>query len=483
MEELFLLLSTAETLIHNVTERSWRAHFGASFETTAIIWDILKRVKFERPLKPKPFVTGFGLSSRLWLLSYHLICFRTGITGIVDTTECPIQQPSGVKTQRNFYSSKKKKHTLKYELVLDLSTELITWLLLGNKAYQGESCFLTPFKGHVTGTLLEFNQVHGGECVDIERAIGHLKSFSCLTIPWQHSLDNHSACFLTVERLRLGTLNGNRSWKLALQAVQKEAKIPECFVKGDKLNQFLEEAFKLAVEKYGHLNTTTVKFPPSQRANQKEEDDRGAEDQCNLRKIDSDSVSADDAKVRTNSQVALLFDCISSVSREDLIESLDQEINNLMTEEKGSAQGTKGGPAPGAHYQQSYAEVVRSAPRSDQITVERNFPPTVTTASALSLEYWKEEMAKDQEICWQDNSNIYRRTWTKDTVTDPNYWSKVKPKYGFASPYSKVGAVEGRSIVVSSKDLKKEKVCERIFELGLKHVGVWKVGENRRSQE
>ncbi|KAL6063528.1 hypothetical protein QOT17_011538 [Balamuthia mandrillaris] len=82
------------------------------------------------------------------------------------------------------------------------------------------------------------------------------------------------------ERLRQGTLNGNHLWKPTLQAMQKEAKIPECFVKGDKLNQFLEEAFKLAVEKYGHLNTTTVKIP-SPRVNQKEEDDRGTEDQCN----------------------------------------------------------------------------------------------------------------------------------------------------------------------------------------------------------
>ncbi|KAL6041314.1 hypothetical protein QOT17_024988 [Balamuthia mandrillaris] len=53
-----------------------------------------------------------------------------------------------------------------------------------------------------------------------------------------------------------------------------------------------------------------------------------------------------------------------------------------------------------------------------------------------------------------ENSNIYRRMWTKDTV----------------------GTVEGRSIVVSSKDLKKEKVCDRIFELGLKHV------ESRREE-
>ncbi|KAL6078301.1 hypothetical protein QOT17_001481 [Balamuthia mandrillaris] len=280
------------------------------------------------------------------------------------------------------------------------------------------------------------------------------------------------------ERLRLGTLNGNRSWKPALQAVQKETKIPECFVKGDKLNQFLEEAFKFAVEKYGHLNTTTVKIP-SPRVNQKEEDDRGAEDQCNSvadsprreegtsvvpkGKIDSDSVSADGVKERTNSQVALLFDCISRVSHEC-----------------GSANSTKGGLTLGS--QRSYAEVVGSAPRCDMITAERNFPPTATTVSAPSLEYWKEEMAKEQGICWQDNSNIYRRTWTKDTVTDPNYWSTVKPKYGFASPYSKVGAVEGRSIGVSGKDLKKEKVSERIFELGLKHVGVWKVGEKNGTQ-
>ncbi|KAL6062450.1 Chromo domain-containing protein [Balamuthia mandrillaris] len=43
------------------------------------------------------------------------------------------------------------------------------------------------------------------------------------------------------------------------------------------------------------------------------------------------------------------------------------------------------------------------------------------------------------------------RTLTKDTV---------KPKYGFAIPYSKVGAMEGRSIVMSGKDLKKESSLE-----------------------
>ncbi|KAL6077956.1 hypothetical protein QOT17_002000 [Balamuthia mandrillaris] len=220
------------------------------------------------------------------------------------------------------------------------------------------------------------------------------------------------------EHLRLGTLNSNCSWKPALQAVQKEAKIPNCFVKGDKLNQFLEEMFKLVVEKYGHLNTTTVKIPSP------------------------------------------------------------QEINNLMVKNKRSTDSSKGGPTPGS--QQS--DMDKSALQCEMITVERNFPPTATTASAPSLEYWKEEMVKKQGIFWQDNSNMYRRMWTKDTVTDLNYWYTVKPKYGFASPYSKVGAVEGRSIVVGSKDLKKEKVCERIFELGLKHISVWKVGEKNGMQ-
>ncbi|KAL6078773.1 hypothetical protein QOT17_001404 [Balamuthia mandrillaris] len=49
--------------------------------------------------------------------------------------------------------------------------------------------------------------------------------------------------------------------------------------------------------------------------------------------------------------------------------------------------------------------------------------------------------------------------WVPNSYT----WSKT-------SPYSKVGTVESRSVVVSGKDIKKEKVCQRIFELGLKHI-------------
>ncbi|KAL6062451.1 hypothetical protein QOT17_012238 [Balamuthia mandrillaris] len=141
------------------------------------------------------------------------------------------------------------------------------------------------------------------------------------------------------ERLRL-VIHGSPLCKLC-------KKIPECFVKGDKLNQFLEEAFKLEMERYGHLNTITLKIPPSQ-----DEDDRGAEDQCNSvvdsshgekgssvvpkRKINSDSVSANNIKERTNSQVVQLFSCNSSSLMcypflDPQANSLQQERFNLTT--------------------------------------------------------------------------------------------------------------------------------------------------------
>ncbi|KAL6043190.1 hypothetical protein QOT17_024040 [Balamuthia mandrillaris] len=123
----------------------------------------------------------------------------------------------------------------------------------------------------------------------------------------------------------------------------------------------IQEAFKLVVKKFRHLNTTTVKFPPSQRANQKE-DDRGAQDQCNSVVVSSHQEEG------------------TSIAPERKIDS--DSINNL----------------------------------------------------------------------------------------------------DFASPFSKVGAVEGRSIVMSGKDLKKEKVSQRIFELGLKHIRVWKVGKKNGMQ-
>ncbi|KAL6076194.1 hypothetical protein QOT17_003100 [Balamuthia mandrillaris] len=134
------------------------------------------------------------------------------------------------------------------------------------------------------------------------------------------------------EHIRLRTLNCNYMWN----PVQKEAKIPECFYKGDKSNQFLEKAFK-------------------------RKDDRGAEDQRNL-VVDFPHAEAGTSVVPERkiellrSKPTVKWHCCSifnSVSYEygklsgagvlllavivqfrDLIKSLNQEINNLITEEK-----------------------------------------------------------------------------------------------------------------------------------------------------
>ena len=49
------------------------------------------------------------------------------VTMIVDSTECPIQRPCKV-LQEIFYSGKKKKHTLKYEIGVSIQTGLIVWI-------------------------------------------------------------------------------------------------------------------------------------------------------------------------------------------------------------------------------------------------------------------------------------------------------------------------------------------------------------------
>ncbi|KAL6065845.1 DDE Tnp4 domain-containing protein [Balamuthia mandrillaris] len=56
------------------------------------------------------------------------VLHRPLVTGIIDTTECPVQRSMNANTQRTFYSGKKKQHTVKYELVWDLATELFSWV-------------------------------------------------------------------------------------------------------------------------------------------------------------------------------------------------------------------------------------------------------------------------------------------------------------------------------------------------------------------
>jgi hypothetical protein len=49
------------------------------------------------------------------------------VFAIVDGTECPIERPCDDNLQKNFYSGKKKKHTIKYEVAVRITDGQLVW--------------------------------------------------------------------------------------------------------------------------------------------------------------------------------------------------------------------------------------------------------------------------------------------------------------------------------------------------------------------
>lgn len=47
---------------------------------------------------------------------------------IVDVMECPIQRPSNQEIQREYYSGKKKKHTIKIQIIIESTTKKIVYV-------------------------------------------------------------------------------------------------------------------------------------------------------------------------------------------------------------------------------------------------------------------------------------------------------------------------------------------------------------------
>jgi hypothetical protein len=151
---------------------------------------------------------------------------------IVDGTECPIQRPTDDDIQWLFYSGKKKKHTLKYEVAVNITNGEIVWIsgpapgkthdltmlrnngllllllsgewLLADKGYQGDSRILVPFKGKwedLTPWQQTFNRIVGSVRVLVERSIGRIKRFSCLKVPWRHDISLHMIAFTVCAQL------------------------------------------------------------------------------------------------------------------------------------------------------------------------------------------------------------------------------------------------------------------------------------------
>jgi hypothetical protein len=152
------------------------------------------------------------------------------IQHIIDTTECPIHRPLAEDVQYVYYSGKKRRHTLKYEIAISLHTNEIVWfaggiggslfhdirlarlhyvrnisselLTLGDLAYVGDRHFLTPVK-HEPRNQKEtlWNSAMHTARLKIERVIARFKSFRCLAEKWRHNIHLHPIAFAVIAEL------------------------------------------------------------------------------------------------------------------------------------------------------------------------------------------------------------------------------------------------------------------------------------------
>lgn len=129
---------------------------------------------------------------------------------IIDVTECPIW--AGVEFEWEYYSTKSKLHSLKYELAISITTQKIIWVngpykgsthdltiardklthqlgkkekALADKAYIGDWHFITPYKPAVGEQQETFNYNHAAIRQSIERLNRRIKQFHCFVHPWR----------------------------------------------------------------------------------------------------------------------------------------------------------------------------------------------------------------------------------------------------------------------------------------------------------
>jgi len=141
----------------------------------------------------------------------------------LDGIECPIHRPLDNATQQQYYSGKKKQHTIKYEIGIQLTSGKIVWMaggdpgsvhdlevsracgvigkllpgemILADKAYIGEDCFLHPFKPATTEEEQAFNSTISSIRETVEHTIGRIKLFQFTQHKWRHHLDLHIIAF------------------------------------------------------------------------------------------------------------------------------------------------------------------------------------------------------------------------------------------------------------------------------------------------
>jgi hypothetical protein len=144
----------------------------------------------------------------------------------LDVTECPIQRPSDNIIQRQYYSGKKRKHTIKYELGVQLQTGAIVWLaggvpgsvhdlnilrscnllsklligefILADRAYIGENYILHPFKSAKSMNERNINTAISNIRETVEHTIHRIKIFGFTQQKWRHSINLHPIAFKVI---------------------------------------------------------------------------------------------------------------------------------------------------------------------------------------------------------------------------------------------------------------------------------------------
>jgi len=144
---------------------------------------------------------------------------------VVDGTERPIERPEDDENQRDFYSGKKKTHTVKNQIIVDIfrgfildftpaitgcthdSTIFKCWLhdnsyrllpseiILADKGYQGNIRIFSPFKDTTDTVEQEINFRINKVRVIVENSIGRLKKFRAVKEEWRHELGHLNEVF------------------------------------------------------------------------------------------------------------------------------------------------------------------------------------------------------------------------------------------------------------------------------------------------
>jgi len=141
----------------------------------------------------------------------------------LDTTSCPIRQPTNDSEQYEFYESNKSRHTLKYEIGFSIATENICWcsggwpgrqsdvtiartsgifsnllpgeLIIADKAYFGVEHCLTSFRPCRTELEDIWDRLIKQKRQIQERFHGRLKRFNFTTVEWRHQIHDHHIVF------------------------------------------------------------------------------------------------------------------------------------------------------------------------------------------------------------------------------------------------------------------------------------------------